>query len=320
MFARRTPRLVPTAGPRGRGGARAGGRPRRPGRRHEQQPVPGTRREGHLHGGHPGRHRLGQPVHGHRGRGLRDLPDGVPHAHGVLRDRLLPVPGLAESWQESADKKTWTYKIRSGLTWSDGKPLTAKDAAYTFNRVINGEYERTNYGSYVENITKAEAPDDTTLVLTVSKPSPIMEKLYVYILPEHIWEKIDEKAVKSYKNEGTAASPTVGWRPLRDGRAQGRPVHPHAGQPQLLRRQARGRRGRVQDLQERRRARPGAEEGRDRLRRRPRGERVQVAGEHARHHRRLGGLLRLRRDRLQHRRSARRRHRRSATATRCSRT
>ncbi|MFN8169072.1 MAG: ABC transporter substrate-binding protein [Candidatus Nanopelagicales bacterium] len=120
------------------------------------------------------------------------------------------APGLAESWQESADKKTWTYKIRSGVTWSDGVPLTAKDAAYTFNRIINGEYEKTNYGSYVGNITKAEAPDDTTLVLTVSKPSPIMEKLYVYILPQHIWEKIDEKAVTSYKNEGTPTNPTVG--------------------------------------------------------------------------------------------------------------
>lgn len=124
------------------------------------------------------------------------------------------APGLAESWQESADKKTWTYKIRSGVTWSDGTPLTAKDAAYTFNRIINGEYEKTNYGSYVENITKAEAPDDTTLVLTVSKPSPIMEKLYVYILPQHIWSKIDEKAVTSYKNEGTPANPTVGGGPF----------------------------------------------------------------------------------------------------------
>jgi peptide/nickel transport system substrate-binding protein len=124
------------------------------------------------------------------------------------------VPGLAESWKESADHTTWTYKIRSGLTWSDGVPMTAKDAAYTFNRVINGQYERTNYGSYVDNITKAVATDDTTLVLTVKKPSPIMEKLYVYILPEHIWKSIDEKEVKSYTNEGTPTSPTVGSGPF----------------------------------------------------------------------------------------------------------
>jgi peptide/nickel transport system substrate-binding protein len=124
------------------------------------------------------------------------------------------VPGLAESWQESADHTTWTYKIRTGLTWSDGAPLTAKDAAYSFNRVINGQYERTNYGSYVDNITKAVATDDTTLVLTVKKPSPIMEKLLVYIIPEHIWKSIDEKAVKSFPNEGTPSSPTVGSGPF----------------------------------------------------------------------------------------------------------
>ncbi|MGD9956724.1 MAG: ABC transporter substrate-binding protein [Candidatus Nanopelagicales bacterium] len=125
-----------------------------------------------------------------------------------------PVPGLAESWQESPDKKTWTYKIRAGLKWSDGQPLTAKDAAYTFNRILKGEYEQTNFGSYTANITKAEAPDDTTLVLTVSQPSPIMERLAVYILPEHIWKDIDEKKVQSYKNEGTEAEPTVGAGPF----------------------------------------------------------------------------------------------------------
>jgi peptide/nickel transport system substrate-binding protein len=123
------------------------------------------------------------------------------------------APGLAESWQESPDHTTWTYKIRAGLKWSDGVPLTAKDAAYTFNRIINGQYEQTNFSAYTANITKATAPDDTTLVLTVKKPSPIMEKLAVYILPEHIWSKVDEKAVASYKNEGTPDSPTVGAGP-----------------------------------------------------------------------------------------------------------
>jgi peptide/nickel transport system substrate-binding protein len=123
------------------------------------------------------------------------------------------APGLAESWQESADHTTWTYKIRSGLKWSDGVPLTAKDAAYTFNRIINGQYEQTNFSAYTANITKATAPDDTTLVLTVKKPSPIMEKLLVYILPEHIWSKVSETAVASYKNEGTPDSPTVGAGP-----------------------------------------------------------------------------------------------------------
>jgi peptide/nickel transport system substrate-binding protein len=122
-------------------------------------------------------------------------------------------PGLAESWTESPDKTFWTYKIRPGLKWSDGVPLTAKDAAYTFNRIINGTFEKVNYGSYVGNITKAEAPDDTTLILRVDKPSPIMEKLAVYILPEHVYSTIDETAIQSFKDEPTDGKPVVGAGP-----------------------------------------------------------------------------------------------------------
>ncbi|MFN8126572.1 MAG: ABC transporter substrate-binding protein [Candidatus Nanopelagicales bacterium] len=123
------------------------------------------------------------------------------------------APGIAESWEESADKTYWTYKLRPGLKWSDGTPLTAHDAAYSFNRVINGDYEKTNYGNYISTITKAEATDDTTLVLHVSKPSPIMYHLAVYILPEHVWKEIDGKEVKSYKNEPEAGHPIVGGGP-----------------------------------------------------------------------------------------------------------
>jgi peptide/nickel transport system substrate-binding protein len=136
-----------------------------------------------------------------------------PTLTSTSADDFSAVPDLAESWQESADQTTWTYKIRQGLTWSDGTPLTARDAAYTFNRIINGEYEQTNYGSYVANITKAEAPDDTTLVLTVKQPTPIMLRLAVYILPEHIWTEIDGDEVREYPNEPTDGQPIVGAGP-----------------------------------------------------------------------------------------------------------
>ena len=44
------------------------------------------------------------------------------------------IPGLAESWEASNDGKTYTYKLRDGLTWSDDEPLTARDVAFTINR------------------------------------------------------------------------------------------------------------------------------------------------------------------------------------------
>ncbi len=123
-------------------------------------------------------------------------------------------PGLAESWTTSADGKTWTYTIRSGVTWSDGVPLTAKDAAYTFTRIINGEVEQTNYGSYVANIVSATAPDATTLVLTTKVPTPQMLHLSVPILPEHIWSKVSAKAVSTFTNDPSGAIKPVGSGPF----------------------------------------------------------------------------------------------------------
>jgi oligopeptide/dipeptide ABC transporter ATP-binding protein len=90
---------------------------------------------------------------------------------GYSEKDFSPVPGLAESWEVSADELTWTYKIRQGVKWSDGQPVTAKDAAYTFNRIMKGTFELTNYGNYVSNIKTVEAPDDATLVMTTRSPA-----------------------------------------------------------------------------------------------------------------------------------------------------
>src|SRR5262245_58170760 len=43
---------------------------------------------------------------------------------------------LATSWKSTKGGKTWTYKLRKGAKWSDGKPITAADAAWTINTTI----------------------------------------------------------------------------------------------------------------------------------------------------------------------------------------
>ena len=45
-------------------------------------------------------------------------------------------PGLAELWTNSPDGKTWTFRLRKNLRWSDGAPLTADDVIFTWNDVI----------------------------------------------------------------------------------------------------------------------------------------------------------------------------------------
>ena len=114
---------------------------------------------------------------------------------------FAPTPRLAESWEQSADGLTWTYKIRQGVTFNDGVPLTSADVVYSFNRVLDGRIEKTNYGSYVAQIKTVEATDDYTVVMTLKKPTPLMERLAVPIVPEHIWSQIDDEEIRKYTNE-----------------------------------------------------------------------------------------------------------------------
>jgi peptide/nickel transport system substrate-binding protein len=106
-----------------------------------------------------------------------------------------PIPGLAKSWTSSPDKKTWTYTLRPNLKWSDGQPLTAEDVAYTINRAKKEEW--LNYTSVVGNLT-ATVQDPTTLVVKTSVPDPKLPTLDMYVVPKHIWEKQDAKAVTKY--------------------------------------------------------------------------------------------------------------------------
>lgn len=113
-------------------------------------------------------------------------------------DDFATIPGLAESWETSDDGLTVTYTLREGLEWSDGTPLTAKDIAFTVNRARDEAW--LNYESVVANLT-AEAPDDRTVVITSKVPDPKLPTMDVYILPEHVWGKLDEKAIT--KVDGT---------------------------------------------------------------------------------------------------------------------
>jgi oligopeptide transport system substrate-binding protein len=49
------------------------------------------------------------------------------------------APGCALSWQTSPDGLTWTFRLRDGLRWSDGRPLTARDFVFTLRRYLSPE-------------------------------------------------------------------------------------------------------------------------------------------------------------------------------------
>ncbi|MFI8960492.1 ABC transporter substrate-binding protein [Streptomyces sp. NPDC053493] len=103
-----------------------------------------------------------------------------------------PVPGLATEWKSSPDKLTWTYTIREDSKWSDGKPATAEDAAWTFNKMMSDPNAATANGSFTANFRKVTAPDPRTLVIELKKPQATMTALDVPIVPKHVWENVSD--------------------------------------------------------------------------------------------------------------------------------
>jgi len=89
----------------------------------------------------------------------------------VLLDHdAKPYPGLAESWTTSEDGLTWTFKLRDGVTFHNGDPVTAEDVKFSFDR-LRAPDSGYSYGSQVETITEVSADDPLTVTFTLSKPT-----------------------------------------------------------------------------------------------------------------------------------------------------
>ncbi|WP_157248952.1 ABC transporter substrate-binding protein [Nonomuraea typhae] len=105
---------------------------------------------------------------------------------------LQPSPDLAESWTTSPDGLTWTFKIRQAK-WSDGKPVTADDAAWTFNKIMTDEAAKTANGPAVENFESVSASGQD-LTIKLKAPQASMLDNPIPILPKHVWEKVTDIA------------------------------------------------------------------------------------------------------------------------------
>ena len=85
-------------------------------------------------------------------------------------------PVLAESWKANADVTEWTFTLRQGVQWHDGKPFTSKDAAYTISRHVDKKVQSPLYDRLSPSLDKAgiQTPDDNTLVLKLKRPDSLL--------------------------------------------------------------------------------------------------------------------------------------------------
>ncbi|MQW90419.1 ABC transporter substrate-binding protein [Sinorhizobium saheli] len=92
-----------------------------------------------------------------------------------LNDTSKVVGDLAESWTVSDDGLTYTFKLKQGMKFASGNPITAEDVAYSFERAVKLDkspaFILTQFGLNGDNVTeKAKAADEQTFVFTVDQP------------------------------------------------------------------------------------------------------------------------------------------------------
>lgn len=115
---------------------------------------------------------------------------------GLLRynAKLEPQPGLAESWTVSGEGKVYTFKLKQGVTWHDGKPFSAADVLFTVDFIKQTNPRARANLVMVESVT---APDESTVVFTLKQPfGPflgIFEVGSLPMVPKHIYDGIDWK-------------------------------------------------------------------------------------------------------------------------------
>ena len=87
------------------------------------------------------------------------------------------VPGLAESWITSADGMTWTFQIRRGVKFHNGRTMTADDVIYSLNRIRDPNIKSPRAGDFAEvDVISASGPN--TIVIRLKRPfSPLLAKL-----------------------------------------------------------------------------------------------------------------------------------------------
>ena len=177
-------------------------------------------------------------------------------------DTLKPDDsGIAKSWEVSDDGLEWTFAMNEGMTWHDGEPITAEDAVFTYNFII--ENEIAAYTSFVAGIDHAEVVDDLTYKVVCKTPVANMPTLWIPCLPEHIWGKMTAKeASQTFQNDRAVHR----QRALPGRRVEEGALPAHGGLRRLLPRQADGRRAHLRRLPERRHDGPGPQERHDRRR------------------------------------------------------
>jgi len=107
---------------------------------------------------------------------------------------LKPQPGLAKSWDASADGLTYTFHLQDNVKWHDGKPFTSEDVVFSLADMLPKTHARARVilNKFVESV---QAPDAKTVVVKLKTPFPafmlMFEPGFAPIMPKHLYAGTD---------------------------------------------------------------------------------------------------------------------------------
>jgi peptide/nickel transport system substrate-binding protein len=121
-----------------------------------------------------------------RSRGEEQITSLLYNGLTRLDTGLQPQPDLATGWDASQDGRLITFTLRTDVSWHDGKPFSAEDAAYTLS-ALRELSPTTALLTDIRKIVQVEAPTSSTLVISLTdRYAPIFADLAVPILPKHL--------------------------------------------------------------------------------------------------------------------------------------
>lgn len=141
----------------------------------------------------------------------RDIDSLVYQGLTAVDARQNPVPLLAESWTVSEDRLSYTFRLRQGVRWADGKPFGMDDVMFTFGVLQSKEYQQPS-GQYWKEV-RVERQSDLDIHFTLKAPAasfPIA--LRQGILPKHAFDGVPVSSMALDAHSGGRA---IGTGPFR---------------------------------------------------------------------------------------------------------
>ena len=116
-----------------------------------------------------------------------------------------PEPSVATDYTVDDTGTVYTFTLRNDVVFASGNKLTAKDVAWSINRVLS--MKESNAYAIVKNVTKVEAPDDTTVVFTLAEP----DASFLVKLTSNAYCILDSELVKQHGGSDTGGDTAKAW-------------------------------------------------------------------------------------------------------------